>query len=110
LCNMYLIFFFISDFSFTPIMNADKNTTTNRKEHALEQQPTVKKPRKKCHGNAKLQRFRRRCRAKGLNAKSITNLINKRSRIKAKPTTNNNAAVENMNIAVQVSRANFTLF
>jgi hypothetical protein len=98
-------------------MNVDKNTntTTSKQEHTLQQQPIEKKSRKKCHGNAKLQRFRKRCRARGMNAKAITNLINKRNRINGKPTTtkktNNTAAtVENMettvsNVSVQVRRS-----
>ena len=40
-----------------------------------QQQLTEKKPVKRCHGNRKLQRFRRRCRSKGMNNQAIEMLM-----------------------------------
>ncbi|CAF1070165.1 unnamed protein product, partial [Rotaria magnacalcarata] len=53
----------------------------------LNQQP----PRKKCHGNRRDQRFRRKCRAEKMKPAKIKKLIEKRNRFQKKnkePTTN----------------------
>ncbi len=47
-------------------------------EEELQQQETVKKKRK-CNGNRKLQHFKRKCRARGLNEEKITTLIHERN-------------------------------
>lgn len=42
----------------------------------VQQQPLTEKKRvKRCHGNRKLQRFRRRCRSKGMNELAIEMLM-----------------------------------
>ncbi|CAF1494331.1 unnamed protein product [Rotaria magnacalcarata] len=48
-------------------------------------------PRKKCHGNRRNQRFRRKCRAEKMKPAKIKKLIKKRNRFQKKnkkPTTN----------------------
>ncbi|CAF4172151.1 unnamed protein product [Rotaria sordida] len=48
-------------------------------------------PRKKCHGNRRDQRFRRKCRAEKMKPAKIKKLIEKRNRFQKKnkePTTN----------------------
>jgi len=47
-------------------------------EELPQQQETVKKKRI-CHENRKLQHFKRKCRAHGLNEEEITTLIHKRN-------------------------------
>ena len=37
-------------------------------------------PRKRCHGNRKDQRFRKKCRARGMKPKKIEKLLNKRKK------------------------------
>jgi len=39
----------------------------------------LKNKKNKCHGNRKLQHFKRKCRARGLNEEEITTLIHKRN-------------------------------
>ena len=46
------------------------------KEVKQQQQLTKKKQIKKCHGNRRLQRYRRRCRAIGMNNQTIEMLMN----------------------------------
>ncbi|CAF4149969.1 unnamed protein product [Rotaria sp. Silwood2] len=44
-------------------------------EHLILQDSLLKKKKKKCHGNRKLQRYRRRCQAKGMNDRAIELLM-----------------------------------
>ena len=44
-----------------------------------QQQKIVKRKKKKCHGNTKLQHFKRKCRARGLTKDEITRLIRERN-------------------------------
>ena len=53
----------------------------------LNQQP--QQQRKKCHGNRRNQRFRRRCRAEKMKPTKIEKLIKKRNRIHEKNRKNN---------------------
>jgi hypothetical protein len=48
-------------------------------EQQQQQQQQIIKIKKKCHGNRKLQHFKRKCRAHSLTEEEITTLINKRN-------------------------------
>lgn len=49
--------------------------SSGRQEPPLPPPITTKKQRKKCHGNRKLQRFRKKCRKRGLTKEEIEKLI-----------------------------------
>ncbi len=59
----------------------------------LPQQQLVKKKRK-CHGNRKLQYFKRTCRGCGLNEEEITKLIGARNRTVSEQLLNDQAIDE----------------
>ena len=52
----------------------------------------INKKKSKCHGNRKLQHFKRKCRARGMTTDAITDLIN---------TRNNDRSTNNVNNLVQ---------
>jgi hypothetical protein len=62
-------------------MNKDYNhqvlKTINEKKSS-DQPVEEKKRRKKCHGNRKVQRFRKKCRARGMKPHNIERKIKKR--------------------------------
>lgn len=69
-----------------------QNPTTNRQEQQQQQ------ARKKCHGNRKDQRFRRKCRARGIKPAIIKKLLNKRrhnKNKKQKKNLNGNRVINN---------------
>ncbi|CAF5138119.1 unnamed protein product, partial [Rotaria sp. Silwood1] len=70
-------------------MNPNDTNTNNDQQ----QFPTNVR-RKKCHGNRRNQRFRRKCRAKGMKPKTIEKLLMKRN--KADNRNHNNTKRTNM--------------
>ncbi|CAF3737486.1 unnamed protein product, partial [Rotaria socialis] len=48
---------------------------SGRQQPSLPPPITTKKQRKKCHGNLKLQRFKKKCRKRGLTKEEIEKLI-----------------------------------
>ena len=67
----------------------DVNVTTVKNNPLVQNQ--IKK--KKCHGNRKDQRFRRKCRAKGMNSRKIEKLLHQRKILHEKQTNPTNNAV-----------------
>ena len=59
---------------------------TNIQEDA---QPRHQQQRKKCHGNRKDQRFRRKCRVRGMKSGKIKKLLEKRKKISRRPNRMN---------------------
>jgi hypothetical protein len=78
-----------------------QDSTSNRQEQQQEQE------RKKCHGNRKDQRFRRKCRARGIKPAIIKKLLNKRKHNKKKQKKNNkgNRAINNTHNQMATSTA-----
>ncbi|CAF1513675.1 unnamed protein product [Adineta ricciae] len=73
----------------------DTNDTNRQGDQPLAQQQL---PRKKCHGNRQDQRFRRKCRKRGMKPKKIKKLLKERKRGKKTKTQNkNNPQVELLN-------------
>ena len=62
---------------------------TNNQEDA---QPRHQQQRKKCHGNRKDQRFRRKCRVRGMKSGKIKKLLEKRKKISRRPNRMNGHA------------------
>jgi hypothetical protein len=59
-----------------------------------EQQLEIGKRKKKCHGNRKLQHFKRKCRARGLNEEEITVLIQNRNHTISEQSSNDQMVIE----------------
>ncbi|CAF2139725.1 unnamed protein product [Rotaria magnacalcarata] len=62
------------------------NNTNDLDDHRVPRQ----RRRKQCHGNRRDQRFRRKCRKRHMNEKTIKKLLNRRHQATTTTTTNNN--------------------
>ena len=71
-------------------MNVNGTTNTQRQDNNNISLPNQQvQQRKKCHGNRRDQRFRRKCRAQKMQPAKIEKLIKKRHRIQKKNQNNN---------------------
>lgn len=52
-----------------------QNTQERQQQLPLSSSMVINRPRKKCHGNRKLQRFKKKCLKRGLNKEEIQKLI-----------------------------------
>ena len=90
-------------------MNTSSKTPAEelQQQHQQQQQQTIKKKKqkrtKRCHGNRKRQRFRQKCRAKGMKPSTITKQVKKRFNVIENQTTQvstNDTKVKNNSINV----------
>ena len=70
-------------------------------QQQLDQRNVTSRSKKKCHGNRRDQRFRKRCRARKMKPSTITKLLQRRKRIRTttiiSTSTNNNSSDNNHN-------------
>ncbi|CAF4384041.1 unnamed protein product, partial [Adineta steineri] len=98
--SFYIITYTLSNLPRTNINNM------NRQDNVpiSNQQPQ----RKKCHGNRQDQRFRRKCRAQGMNATLIEKKLARRKQIQNKKTSTKNNVTNTSNNTVNVPVSTMT--
>ena len=65
----------VDDYNMDPYIDASQNT----RQVLTREAPNIIKKKSKCHGNIKLQRFKRKWRSRGLNEEQINELIQRRN-------------------------------